>query len=465
MGILPFSDLSAESGQEYVADGMTDALITELAKLRSVRVISRGSIMRYKGFRQPTRLIARELGARYLVEGAVSRSGPRIRLTVQLIDAATDSHIWAQSYEREITDVFVLQGELVRQIAREIRVQLTPEDERSLSEAPVVGAKALDAYLKGKFALDQRTGESARRSAQFFEEAILEEPGFALAHAWVAAAYRTAAMMGNSPTREMLPRATDHARKAVELAPKSSEAHSSLAVSLAMQWNWKDAHREFLTALELNPRDPDAHHRYAILHLVPLGRLEEAEAKIRTALDLDRASLNHRVILAKILYFRRKYGEAVSELQEVLKMDPKYSDGLRNLGAVYVQQGRHSEAVALYRKAQSSGPLNWGDGLLAHALALAGNDHESVQIVHALIGNARDNSNSALAVATAYVGLRAYEDAFQWLERAIVEQDIRLMFIQSDPIYDPLRSDVRFRRIAEAVGLVRPAGLRLPHAS
>jgi TolB-like protein len=460
MGVLPFSNLSADSDQEYVADGMTDALITEMAKLQSVKVISRNSVMRFKGIRQSTQSIARELGARYLVEGAVSRSGSRVRLTVQLIDAATDTHIWAQSYDRELTDVFLLQSELVRQIAREIRVQLAPDIDRRLSEGPVVGAKALDAYLKGRFALDQRTGESAGRSAKFFEEAILEEPGFALAHAWVAAAYRTAVTMGNSPAREILPRATDHARKAVELAPNSSEAHSSFAVSLAMQWSWKDAQREFLTALELNPGDSDAHHRYAILHLVPLGRLSEAEAEIQTALDLDRTSLNNRVILAKILYFRRKYDEAVSELQEVLKMDPKYSDGLRNLGAVYLQQGRHSEAVAMYRKAQSLGPMNWGDGLLAHALAVSGNRRESLQIVQTLIAKGRGSSNAALAVATACIGLRAYEDAFRWLERALVEQDVRLMFVQADPIYDPLSSDLRFRKIAAGAGLVRPAELR-----
>jgi TolB-like protein len=234
IGVLPFSNLSGDPGQEYLADGMTDALITELAKLRSVPVISRTSMMRYKGSHQSAPAIARELGARYLLEGAVSRSGSRVRLTVQLIDADTDAHVWAQSYDREIAGVFLLESELVRRIAREIRVELTPDADRSLSEAPVVQVDALDAYLKGKFALQQWTGESARRSVDFLEEALRRDPGFALAHAWLAVAYRTETAMGNTSPEEMLPLATAEARKAVALAPQSSEAHSSLAASLAM---------------------------------------------------------------------------------------------------------------------------------------------------------------------------------------------------------------------------------------
>jgi serine/threonine-protein kinase len=224
-----------------------------------------------------------------------------------------------------------------------------------------------------------------------------------------------------------------------------------------MEWSWPKAEHEFLRALELSPQDSDAHHRYAILYLAPLGRLDEAEAEIRRALDLDRTSLNNRVILGKILYFQRKYVQASTELEEVLKMDPNYSDGLRNLGAVYVQREMYEDALAAYRKAQSLAPISWGEGLLAHALAASGRRRDATRTLRALINGSRRTHNSALAIATALVGLRAYEDAFPWLERARGQQDSRLMFLRVDPIYDPLlsdrRSDRRLRSLLKAMGL------------
>ena len=454
LGVLPFTSFSGDPDQDLLADGLTDALITELARLPSLHVISRTSMMRHKGSKKSAPVIARELGARHLLEGTVYRSGHRVRLNAQLIDAKKDSPVWAQSYECDITDIFRVQSELVRRVAREIQIQLSPELDRSLSAAPIVSEKALDAYLKGRFAHGQRTGEAALRGAAFFEEAIREEPGFALAHAWLAAAYRTAAVMGDSSPAELLPRASAEAQKAVDLAPLLSEAHSSLAVSLAMEWSWTAAERQFNKALELSPRDSEAHHRYAILYLAPLGRLNEAEAEIRAALELDRTSLNNRVVFGKILYFLRKYDEASSELREVLKMDPNYADGLRNLGAVYVQMRRYDEAVAVYRKAQSLAPMNWGDGLLAHALALSGNRSDALRTLRMLVDRSRHAHGTALAIATAFVGLGASDDALRWLERARSEKDVRLMFISVDPMYEPLRSDARFQ---ELLGLVTPA--------
>ena len=454
VGVLPFDNLSRQPDEEYLADGITDALITELARLPPLHVISRTSMMRHRGSKQSAPAIAGELGARYLLEGTVLRSGRRIRLSVQLIDAPNDSHIWAQTYDRDITDVLRLQSELARQVAREIHIRLAPEA-KSISDAPVVSEKAVEAYLKGRFAHRQRTGEAELRSIAFFEEAIREEPNFALAHAWLAAAYRSATTMGDSAAPEMLPRALAAAKRGVDLAPGLSEAHSSLAVSLALEWDWPAAEQEFLRALELSPRDSDAHHRYAILYLAPLGRLQEAEAEIRTAVSLDKSSLDNRVILGKILYFQRKYDEASSELLEALKMDPNYADALRNLGAVYVAAGRHQESIALYRKAQSLAPMVWGAGLLAHALAVSGNRRDALLTVRTLVDGSTRNRRAALAIATAYTGLREADEALRWIERARAERDVRLMLLNVDPLYDSLRPHPRFQELVKTFGLSR----------
>ncbi|HEY3442879.1 MAG TPA: tetratricopeptide repeat protein [Paludibaculum sp.] len=465
IAVLPFTNLSGDPEQEPLASGVTDALITELARLPALHVISRTSIVPYQGSKKSAPVIARELGTRLLLEGAVFRSGNRIRLTAQLIDAENDSHIWAQSYEREITDIFQVQSDLVRRVAREVHIQVSPELDHSLSTAPVVNEKALDAYLKGRFAQNQWTGEAALRAAAFFEEAILEEPRFALAHAWLAAAYRTAATMGDSSPTELLPRALVEARKAVELAPYSSETHSSLAVSLAMDWNWAEAEQHFAKALQLSPQDAEAHHRFAILYLAPLGRLQEADAEIRAAVQLDGASLNHRVILGKIVYFQGRTTEALAELSEVLKKDPNYADGLRNLGATYVRMHRFEEADAAYRKAQSLTPTNWGAGLLAHALAQSGKQQEARHMLRTLLDRSKHTPGMALAIGTVFAGLGEQDQALRWLESARAEKEVRLMLVNVDPMYEPLRPTARFRRLCAALGLDPPAGGRESHVS
>jgi len=458
IAVLPFANLSRDPEAEPLTSGVTDALTTELARLPGLSVISRTSTDPYQGSKKSAPVIARELGARLLLEGTVSRSGNRIRLTAQLIDARIDRHIWAQSYEREITDIFQMQSDLVRRVAREVQIQVSPELDQSLSAAPVVSEKALDAYLKGRFARNQLTGEAALRAAAFFEEAIREEPGFALAHAWLAASYRTAVTMGDSSPVELLPRALAEARKSVALAPKSSETHSSLAVSLAMDWNWDEAEQHFVKALQLSPRDSEAHHRYAILYLAPLGRLQAAEAEIRAAVELDRASLNHRVILGKILYFQGKNREASAELLEVLKMDPNYADGLRNLAATYVRMQRYEEAVAAYRKAQSLSPTNWGAGLLAHSLAQSGKQLDARRILEKLVDRSKHTPWMALAIGTGFVGLGEVDQALKWLESARAEKEVRMMLVNVDPIYEPLRSIAQFRQLCTALGLAPPAG-------
>lgn len=453
VGVLPFENHSGDPGEDYFCDGITDALITGLARDHSLRVISRTSMMGYKSTTKPAPRIARELHLDYLVEGGVLRSGGRLRVAVQLIEARSDKHIWARTYERPASDVLELQRELVLAIAPEISGNLGREKDAGRGTPAVTNPKAYDAYLKGKFAWHRWTEEGARASIEYFQQAIASDSGFAAAHAWLASGYRQLFVMGDLLDTEAPLKARAAALRAVQLDPDLAEAHFSLGGCDAYEWNWPEAAKRFQQAIRLEPENPRYHHGYAILYLAPMGRLDEAEAEIRQALKVDPASLEHKVILGKLLYFQGRYDAALAELHEVLRLDPNYPDGLRNLGAVYAQTGAYREAQTAHEKARTLAPTTWGQGLLAYAHAVAGQRQEARRLLDSLLDRRRTSRASSVAIASGYAGLGERSQAFHWFDRAYEDRDFRLVYLNVDPMYASLRSDPSFAALARKLGI------------
>lgn len=315
---------------------------------------------------------------------------------------------------------------------------------------------ANEAFAKGRAAWGQWTREGAEQSVAFFQQAIAHDPDFALAHVWLSNSYRQRLGMGDSRFDQVFPLAKAASERALAIDPELAEAHWSQGATLTWQYEWEAAEREFLEAQALAPQNPAIHHAYAILCLAAGGRLDEAETEIRAAVDLQPALLSNKVVLGKILYFRGRYHEARDELEEALAINRNFPDAMRNLAAVLVQTGDFPAAIAYYRKAQSLSYLTWGDGLLAHAYAAAGDTEQARAIVTKLLGEQETRKVSYLALATAYTGLGDTEVALNWLARSVEEHEMRARYVAVDPIYTPLHGDPHFGELL--------ATMRLPSA-
>jgi eukaryotic-like serine/threonine-protein kinase len=351
LAVLPLDNLSGAAGQEYLADGMTDALINELARLPALKVISRTSVMPYKSARKPLKQIAAELAVDGVIEGSVLQEGDQIRISVKLIHGATDRHVWSDSYQRELRSVLTLQNDVARAVAREIKVTLTPQDEKRLASARDVNQEAYDAYLRGIQYLDQRTEEGQKNGIESLEKAVLLDPRFAPAHARLALSYATFFMGGGLEPREYYPKAKAAALKALELDDTVSDAHVALATTaLEYDWNWLNAARHFEKSISLNPSNAKAHERYAT-YLQSLGRFDDALEERRLALDLDPLSVFRVADVGYPLYFAGKYDEATRAFRTALDLDSRFFWSHLWIGQVKVRQRQYPEAVVEIERA------------------------------------------------------------------------------------------------------------------
>ncbi len=443
IAVLPLDNLSGDPGQEYFVDGMTEALIADLAKIRALKVISRTSVMRYKGTTTPLPEIAGELGVDAIVEGSVLRSGDRVRITAQLIEAATDQHLWAENYERDLTDILALQGEVARAIAREIQVMITPQEEKRLASGSPIDPESYEAYLLGQYRNKEETIEGSKAALEHYRKAIAKDPNNALAYAGLAEVYGGSGRF-LMPAEEADSQAEAAALKALELDDTLAEAHFALAyVKYYSQWEWEAAAREFERALELNPSLSEAHHNYAHL-LWTVGRVAEAELENQRYIELDPQWPRPYECMGFHLGMARQYERAVGYFQRGLEIDPTYYYGYTGLGDAYVQLGKLEEAVASYRAALglSDDPMSMAELGLAYVEAITGNGSEARRILERLEADAPDVSPTTVAAVHAVLGDR--DGAFVWLERAFREKDFLLTHIRRHPWLDPLRDDPRF---------------------
>jgi len=446
LAVLPLENLSGDPEEEYFADGMTEALISEVGQIGALRVISRQSVMRYKGTDKPLPQIARELNVDAVVEGSVLRSGDRVRVTAQLIGALPERHLWARSYERDLRDILALQGEVAQAIAREVQVKLTPQEQARLARARPLHPEAHDAYLKGRYFWNMRNENALRRGLQYFQQAIETDPNYAVAYAGLADSYTILADNKFSPPEECYPKARVAALKALEIDDSLAEAHVSLAHILrGYDWDWSGAAREYQRGIELNPGYATAHHWYAMF-LSAMGRHAEAITQIRKARELDPLSIRINANVGYVLYFAREYDQAVEELRKALELDPNDIASHAYLGLVYSQKAMHQEAIAASRRAHQ---LSVGRGAppLYHAYAygVGGKRGEALKMLAELQNPSRQSHLPPVLVAAVHAGLGDKQEALTWLEKAYAERAADLVMLKVDPMFDPLRSDSRFR--------------------
>ncbi len=353
LAVLPLENLSGDASQDYFSDGMTDELITELGQISELRVISRTSAMTYKGAHKSLPQIARDLNVDAVVEGTVLRSGNQVRITAQLILAAADKHLWAQSYEGDLRDTFALQKQVARSIAEQIRIELTPHEQAALKNVKRVNPDAYEAYLKGRYFWNKRTADGLKKAIDYFNQAIEKDPSYAPAYAGLADSY---ALLGDweygvLAPKEAYPKAKAAATKAIELDSTLGEAHISLAFCLdGYDWDWESAGREFRRGIELNPGYATGHHWYA-WHLTALGRNGEAVAEIKKAESLDPLSLIISADLAEELLIAHRYDEAITQSRKTMDLDPRFAVAHYELGQAFVQKHMYNEAIAELQKA------------------------------------------------------------------------------------------------------------------
>ena len=455
LAVLPLENLSGQPDQEYFADGLTDALITDLSQIRSLRVVSSTSAMRYKKARPPLREIASALNADLIVEGSVVRDHDQVRVTARLIDGATDRHLWTRSYERSVRDVLNLQGEMARTIAREIRVTLTPQEEARLAVARSVSPEAHEAYLMGRYAFNKRTEAGLKQALQYYRRAIDLDPGYAPAHAALASTYNVMQFYaGFSPTIAF-PLAREAAQKALQLDDSLAEAHAALArVAAYYDWEWANADREFKRAIDLQPNDPDVYHSYS-RYLAATGRVDEALENVRHAQQLDPAPLIFKANEAITLYFARQYGLAIEQLQKVAELDPNFYVAYWGLGLCLEQRGDASGAIVQFEKAlalkQESNPNVLAS--LGHAYALADRRSDALRVLERLAALATTRYVPSYYAATVQIGLGEPGKAIALLEKSYAERSTLLGYLKMDPRFDPLRRESAFQALLSRIGL------------
>lgn len=442
IAVLPLENLSGDAAQEYFADGMTDALINNLAQIRALKVISRASAMRYKGSQKPLAEIAGELNVDAILTGAVQRSGNRVRVTVQLIHPTTDAHIWARDYERDLADVLKLEREIARTVAGEIHIQVTAEERARLTSARSINPEAYEAYLLGRYHLGKGNPEGWMKAVEYFERSIQIAPDYAAAYAGLSRARQQPSGFFAADFREVESPARQAALKAIELDDQLDEGFIALAnIKFLYDWDWTGAEQDLRRALELNPGSLEAHISYGHL-LMFVGRHDEAVREGEIAVQLDPLSSWTEASLGWFLYRARKYEEALSHLQRALELEPRSVIANARLGLVYAQMGRHDEAIAVFEKHRELAP-NAGDFIqtgIAYVYALTGKQHEARQMINGLKTN-------PFGIAAVHAALGDREEAFRILEKAVEERNQPIVALKEDPALENLHSDPRWKNL------------------
>jgi TolB-like protein/DNA-binding winged helix-turn-helix (wHTH) protein/Tfp pilus assembly protein PilF len=448
--VLPLENMSGDASQNFFADGMTDELTTDLAKIASLKVISRTSAMHYRGSDKSVKQIARELNVDVVIEGSVARSGDKVRITAQLIDAANDRHVWAESYEREVGDAITVQNTVALEIARQVRIRLSPSEQERLERHQSVNAAAYEAYLLGKYSQTTQSGQRLKEGLPAFQQAIALDPTYAPAYAGLADSYSLLANYGVLSPTEAFPQAEAAANKALELDPTLAEAHVALAyVEHHYNWHWAAAEQEYKTAIVLSPSYPTAHLRYAE-YLSSVGRHDEAITEMRRAEGLDPLSLVNASNTGRFLYHARRYDDAIAQLKKVLDLDQGRTYARLHLAMSYEEKGMYEEARPQFKRVIEDFGGRSGPGV-AHFDAVSGDRLKAKRILKQLARTAADSD--WFFIAGAYAAAGEKDKAFSCLQRAYDKRDFFMVFLKVHPYMDPLRSDPRYGVLLGRVGM------------
>jgi TolB-like protein/Flp pilus assembly protein TadD len=449
---LPFLNLSADTENEYFADGITEDVIAQLSKIRSLKVISRTSVMPFKRREQSLREIGTRLEAATLLDGSVRRIGDRVRIVAQLIDADSDEHLWAETYDRQLTDVFAIQSEVALNIAGALQAELSSDERQRIGREPTRDVEAYQLYLQGRHVYFRYTRDGMLKSIEYFERAIARDPDYALAYTGIAIAYSELGVTGTLEPEQAYRRAMNAAATALALDGSLGEAHCVLGeIKAVRDFDWLGAEREFKRALELSPNDADAHDLYGRL-CASLDRFDEAIALAKRAQELD--PMAHRVDFTTTLLRAGRYDEGLEAAERAVEFDPQYDRGRATLAWAYLLNGRHAEGLAELKRAVSLSPesTTWL-AQLGQAYAMAGETDRAREVLGQLIDLARQQYVSPYHMAYVYTGLGEHDEAINWLEQAYEQRAGAVSGIKGSFLFAPLRSHPRFNALLRKMNL------------
>jgi TolB-like protein/Flp pilus assembly protein TadD len=461
IAVLPFENLSRDPDNAYFVEGIQDEILTRLAKIADLKVIARSSTLRFQN-KGDLPQIAQQLGVAHLLEGSVQRINEQVRVNVQLIKAANEAHLWAEVYDRKLTDIFAVESEIAKTIADTLQAKLTGSEQHVIAARPTENTEAHQLYLKGRFFWNKRTGNDLKKSIDYFEQAIAADPNYALAHAGVGDAYVFLPGYTAGAPQDCYPKAMAAARRALELDETLAEAHTTLALALWYYgFDFAQANREFQRAIELNPNYATGHQQYGNNTLSALGRFDDAIGEGKRAVALDPLSLVINADLGMNYHYARRYDEAIAQLRKTLEMDSGYYYAHVNLGQVFAAKRSFDEAIAEYQKARALNDDPFVLGLLGNAYASSGNKAEALKILDQLKEVSKQRYVSLYSFAILYLALGDKQEALRWLEQCYEDRaGADIGWIRVDALVDPLRDDPRFEAIAEKIVPARQFGTK-----
>jgi TolB-like protein/Flp pilus assembly protein TadD len=453
IAVLPFGNLSRDPDNAYFAEGVQDEILTRLAKVADLKVISHTSTQRFKSAPEDLRQIAKQLGVANVLEGSVQKAADQVRVNVQLINALTDAHLWADTYDRKLTDIFAVESEIAKTIADTLQVKLTGSEKTAIAKRPTANSEAYELYLKGRFFWNKRTGNDIKKSIDYFNQAIAKDPGYALAYAGLADGYALLSDYAVAPPRDAFPKAKVAAQKALELDSTLAEAHTSLAEALASyNFDFTQAIAEFKRAIELNSNYATAHHWYGNSVLMPLGRFDEAIAECKRAVELDPFSVINNADLGQTYYMAHRYDEAIDQLRKTVEIEPGAYYAHYDLGEAFEAKSDLAAAIAEYKTARELNDDPFSLGLLGNAYAVSGKTAEALKVLDQLEQISKQRYVAAYSFALVHLGLGHKDEALRWLEKSYEDRAAYdVLSIPHDPLLDPLRGDPRFEALVEKI--------------
>ena len=448
IAVLPFDNLSHDPDNAYFAEGIQDEILTRLAKVADLKVISRTSTQHFKSSPDNLPAIARQLGVAHILEGSVQRSADQVRVNVQLIKAATDGHLWADIYDRKLTDIFGVESEIAKSIAEKLQAQLTGSEKVAMATRPTENPEAYQLYLKGRFFWNKRTGDDLKTAADLFQRAAAADRSFAGAYGGLAQSYLLIPVFGAGAPRDFFPKAKAAAMRAIELDETSAEGHSALAMLLLFELKLPESEKEFRRAIEINPNYATAHHWFGNSLLVTLGRFDEGIKQGERAVELDPLSLIINADLGSTLMVGRRYDEAIAQLRRTLALDGNFAYAHWNLGEALYLKGDVAGAIVEYEKARALDDDPEILALLARAYAETGKRDEALEILQKLKATEQHHFVRSYLYTLIYIGLGDKATAIDHLEKARDGQETPdTTWLKVDPLFDPLRDEPRFKQL------------------
>jgi TolB-like protein/Tfp pilus assembly protein PilF len=453
IAVLPFESLSEDRNNAYFAEGVQDEILTRLANVADLKVISRTSTQHFNSAPENLPQIAKQLGVMNILEGSVQKVTDQVRVNVQLINALTDAHLWAETYDRKLTDIFGVESDIAKSVADALKAKLTGSEQTEMSKTPTGNSEAYELYLKGRFFWNKRTGEDLKTAADYFQRAIAIDRNYAAAYAGLAQTYVVVPLFAAGTPQEYFPKAKAAAQRAIELDESSAEAHSALGLLLCFSdVNFPGAEKEFKRAIAINPNYATAHHWYGNCLLVALGRFDEAIIECQRAVELDPLSLIINADLGGTLTMARRYDQAIAQLQRTLALDERFGYAHWNLGEALYLKGDTAAAIAEYEKARALDDDPQILGLLGRAYADSGQKEKAMELLRELEERSKHQFVRGYIAALIYIGLGDKTKAIDCLEREYLNHDnIDTSWIRVDPMLDPLRGDLRFEALADKI--------------